>query len=70
MDLNNRKMINHPPSPAIIYKFLIIEFENNYFENTLFNTRIHIFKFVFENFEIISLLTSVVQKLLLHKLIK
>ena len=26
MDLNNRKMTNHPPSPAIIYKFLIIEF--------------------------------------------
>ena len=26
MDLNNRKMTNHPPSPAIIYKFLIIDF--------------------------------------------
>ena len=26
MDLNNRKITNHPPSPAIIYKFLIIEF--------------------------------------------
>ena len=26
MDLNNQKMTNHPPSPAIIYKLLIIEF--------------------------------------------
>ena len=56
MDLNNRKITNHPSSTAIIYKFLIIQFgEYYYFENTLFNTKINIFKFSFENFEIISL---------------